>query len=165
MPEQSGLCSGMENVKACVPFAITQIATQRLRLRFGKEEQGSGRMASFLSKDKKDAGAKRALLPRGARGGTWAPPTVVTRTSNVPVYPFQHSRSWHIVLCVDYYNGAHRICQQNFLQNGKNGRFFGLRIGNLSDIMFFVVNCRDTEVFPCRDFFFRTAVLWTVPLS
>ena len=47
-PEQSGLCTGMENVKACVPFAVTQIATQRLRLRFGKEEQGSGRMASFF---------------------------------------------------------------------------------------------------------------------
>ena len=37
-----------KNAKACVPFAITQIATQRLRLRFGKEEQGSGRMASFF---------------------------------------------------------------------------------------------------------------------
>ena len=55
----------MENVKACVPFAVTQIATQRLRLRFGKEEQGSGRMASFLSKDKKDVGAKRTLHRHG----------------------------------------------------------------------------------------------------
>ena len=165
MPEQSGLCTGMENVKACVPFAITQIATQRLRLRFGKEEQGSGRMASFLSKDKKDAGAKRAFLRRGGREGAWTPTTVVPRHSNVPVYRFQHSRSWHIVLCVDYYNGIYGICQQNFLSNGKNGRFFGLRIGYVSDIMNFVVNCRDTEVFPCRDFFFRTAVLWTAPLS
>ena len=54
-----------KNAKAGVPFAVTQIATQRLRLRFGKEEQGSGRMASFLSKDKKDVGAKRTLHRHG----------------------------------------------------------------------------------------------------
>ena len=63
----------MENVKACVPFAITQIATQRLRLRFGKEEQGSGRMASFLSKDKKDAGAKRTLHRHGKNAKACVP--------------------------------------------------------------------------------------------
>ena len=62
-----------KNAKACVPFAITQIATQRLRLRFGKEEQGSGRMASFLSKDKKDAGAKRTLHRHGKNAKACVP--------------------------------------------------------------------------------------------
>mgnify|MGYP005786984359 CR=1 FL=1 len=48
--EQSGLCSdvGCVDKKDTRAHLGTQTATQRQRLRFGKEEQGSGRMTPFL---------------------------------------------------------------------------------------------------------------------
>ena len=42
---------------------------QPQRVRFGKEEQGSGRMAFFSAKGKKNVGAKRTLLRHGCGGG------------------------------------------------------------------------------------------------
>ena len=58
------------DMESANPASKHQTATQPRRLRFGKEEQGSGRMTSFLPQAEKDVGAKRTLLRRGMSGDT-----------------------------------------------------------------------------------------------
>ena len=55
----------------------------------------------------------RSPRRRGAEEETWTPTSVDTRTSNVPVYLFQHFRKKHFQ-CVVYYNDSHLVCQQHF---------------------------------------------------
>ena len=54
----------------CRPEGGPPTASPAERVAVGKEEQGSGRMTSFLPQAQKDVGAKRTLLRRGTPGAT-----------------------------------------------------------------------------------------------